>query len=60
MVHPRRGVGPATEPYLDEHGLIALPDGINLSTLLEKNIADFGHALAYRYVEYSQTSLTAT
>ncbi len=50
---PRRGVGPATEPYLDEHGLIALPDGINLSTLLEKNIADFGHALAYRYVEYS-------
>jgi fatty-acyl-CoA synthase len=38
---------------LDEHGLIALPDGINLSTLLEKNIADFGHALAYRYVEYS-------
>jgi acyl-CoA synthetase (AMP-forming)/AMP-acid ligase II len=50
---PRRGVGPATEPYLDEHGLIALPDGINLSTLLDKNIADFGHALAYRYVEYS-------
>jgi fatty acid CoA ligase FadD32 len=50
---PGRGVGPATEPYLDEHGLIALPDGINLSTLLDKNIADFGHALAYRYVEYS-------
>jgi fatty acid CoA ligase FadD32 len=53
---PGRGVGPATEPYLDEHGLIALPDGINLSTLLDKNIADFGNALAYRYVEYSHQS----
>jgi fatty acid CoA ligase FadD32 len=50
---PGRGVGPATEPYLDDSGHIALPDGINLSTLLDKNIADFGNALAYRYVDYS-------
>jgi fatty acid CoA ligase FadD32 len=50
---PGRGVGPATEPYLDESGHIALPDGINLSTLLDKNIADFANALAYRYVDYS-------
>ncbi len=51
---PNRGVGPATEPYLDEHGHISLPEGTNLSALLEKNIADFADALAYRYVDYSQ------
>ena len=51
---PSRGVGPATEPYLDENGHIALPEGTNLSALLEKNIVDFADALAYRYVEYSQ------
>ena len=51
---PGRRVGPATEPYLDDSGHIALPDGINLSTLLDKNIADFANALAYRYVDYSR------
>ena len=33
-----------------------LPDGINLSSLLDENIAEFGDALAYRYVDYSQDS----
>ena len=51
---PSRGVGPATEPYLDENGHIALPEGTNLSALLDKNIVDFADALAYRYVDYSQ------
>lgn len=51
---PSRGVGPATEPYLDDSGHIALPEGTNLSALLEKNIVDFADALAYRYVDYSQ------
>src|SRR6476619_6796418 len=51
---PGRGVGPATEPYLDANGHIALPEGTNLSALLDKNIVDFADALAYRYVDYSQ------
>ncbi|WP_123029359.1 fatty acyl-AMP ligase [Mycolicibacterium stellerae] len=53
---PARGVGPATEPYLDANGHIALPEGTNLSALLDKNIVDFADALAYRYVDYSQDS----
>ena len=44
---PSRGVGPATEPYLDENGHISLPEGTNLSALLDKNIAEFATALAY-------------
>jgi fatty acyl-AMP ligase FadD32 len=51
---PSRGVGPATEPYLDENGHISLPEGTNLSALLDKNIAEFATALAYRYVDYTQ------
>ena len=51
---PARGVGPATEPYVDENGHIALPDDINMSTLLDKNTVDFANALAYRYVDYTQ------
>ena len=51
---PGRGVGPATEPYLDANGHIALPEGTNLSALLDKNIVEFADALAYRYVDYSQ------
>jgi fatty acid CoA ligase FadD32 len=51
---PTRGVGPATEPYLDANGHISLPEGTNLSALLDKNIAEFATALAYRYVDYTQ------
>src|ERR1044072_3947549 len=51
---PSRGVGPATEPYLDGNGHISLPEGTNLSALLDKNIVDFADQLAYRYVDYSQ------
>jgi fatty-acyl-CoA synthase len=38
---------------VDENGHIALPDDINMSTLLDKNTVDFANALAYRYVDYS-------
>ncbi len=50
---PLRAGRPNTDPYVDENGGIAVPDGINLSSLLDRNVADFGDALAYRYVEYS-------
>ena len=49
---PRAG-RPKTDPYLDENGRIALPDGMNLSALLDRNIADFGDVLAYRFLDYS-------
>jgi len=39
---------------LDANGHIALPEGTNLSALLDKNIVEFADALAYRYVDYSQ------
>ena len=34
-------------------GHIVLPDGINLSSLLDRNIAECGDDLAYRYIDYS-------
>src|SRR6201993_4736389 len=45
---------PNTEAYVDQNGGIVVPDGINLSSLLDRNVAEFGDALAYRYVDYSQ------
>ena len=48
-----RGNRPATDPYLDASGHIVLPDGINLSSLLDRNIAECGDDLAYRYIDYS-------
>ncbi|HET9565164.1 MAG TPA: fatty acyl-AMP ligase [Mycobacterium sp.] len=48
-----RGNRPATDPYLDANGHIVLPDGINLSSLLDRNIAECGGDLAYRYIDYS-------
>ncbi len=49
-----RGNRPTADPYLDSAGHIVLPDGINLSTLLDRNIAECGDDLAYRYIDYSQ------
>ena len=49
-----RGNRPATDPYLDASGHIVLPDGINLSSLLDRNIAECRDDLAYRYIDYSQ------
>ena len=48
-----RGGRPTAAEYLDEDGHIVLPDGINLSSLLDRNIAESGDVLAYRYVDYS-------
>ncbi|MGK2882716.1 MAG: fatty acyl-AMP ligase [Mycobacterium sp.] len=48
-----RGGRPTTAEYVDAHGQIVLPDGITLSSLLNRNIAEFGEVLAYRYVDYN-------
>jgi hypothetical protein len=47
---------PKTDAYVADNGDIVVPDGINLSSLLNRNIDDFGDLLAYRYVDYSQHS----
>jgi fatty-acyl-CoA synthase len=56
FVHGASGQGgrPNTDAYVDKNGAIVVPDGITLSSLLERNVAEFGDALAYRYVDYSQ------
>ncbi|MBS4729286.1 AMP-binding protein [Mycobacterium sp. SM1] len=48
------GNPPRAEDYLDANGCIALPEGISLITFLDRSIAHFGDALAYRYLDYSQ------
>src|SRR4051812_16673905 len=53
---PPRAGRPNTDPFVDEDGGIAVPDGVNLSSLLDRNVADFGDALAYRYVDYNQNA----
>ena len=44
----------SAEVFLDAEGHIALPAGTTLTSYLERNIADLGDELAYRYLDYSQ------
>lgn len=41
------------EDCLDTDGAIALPPGVNLISLIDRNIANVGDAVAYRYLDYS-------
>ncbi|WP_218089852.1 fatty acyl-AMP ligase [Mycobacterium heckeshornense] len=50
---PRTSLRP--EDYLDANGDIALPAGVNLMSLLERNIAEFGDFVAYRYLDYAHS-----
>ncbi|HEU0192394.1 MAG TPA: fatty acyl-AMP ligase [Mycobacterium sp.] len=43
-----------TDDYLDGDGSVVLPDGTNLGSFLDRNIAGFSDALAYRYIDYTQ------
>lgn len=40
------------EDCLDADGAIALPPGVNLISLIDRNIANVGDAVAYRYLDY--------
>lgn len=44
------------EDHLDDLGNIALPDGITLTTYLDRNISTLGSAPAYRYLDYTLDS----
>jgi fatty-acyl-CoA synthase len=41
------------EVCLDAEGGVALPPGVNLISLIDRNIANVGDAVAYRYLDYS-------
>jgi fatty-acyl-CoA synthase len=49
-----RGARLKVEDYLDSAGRIVLPEGVNLVSLLEHNIAHFGEVTAYRYLDYAR------
>jgi fatty-acyl-CoA synthase len=44
------------EDCLDTDGGIALPAGVTLISLIDRNIANVGDAVAYRYLDYSRAS----
>src|ERR1051325_6826278 len=49
-----RGDRPKTEGFVLPNGRIHIPDDVNLSALLDRNVAEYGDQLAYRYVDYSK------
>ncbi|MBV8346844.1 MAG: AMP-binding protein [Mycolicibacterium sp.] len=46
----------SVEDYLDGDGQISLPAGVNLISLLDRNIARFGDVVAYRYLDYTHSA----
>src|ERR1700756_700960 len=44
------------EDCLDAEGDVVMPPGATLISLIERNIANVGDAVAYRYLDYSRTS----
>ena len=42
------------EDCLDADGAIAMPPGTTLISLIERNVANVGDAIAYRYLDYSR------
>lgn len=44
------------EDCLDAQGGIALPPGVTLISLIDRNVANVGDAVAYRYLDYSRAA----
>jgi hypothetical protein len=42
----------AVADYLDPEGNIAIPDGVTLTSYLDRNIAALGETPSYRYLDY--------
>ncbi len=42
------------EDYLDGNGDIALPEGVTLTSYLERNVAALSDTLSYRYLDYTR------
>lgn len=43
------------EDCLDAHGEVVLPPGVHLISLIERNIANVGDTVAYRYLDHSRS-----
>jgi fatty-acyl-CoA synthase len=43
------------EDCLDSRGGVALPPGVTLSSLIDRNITFVGDAVAYRYLDYTRS-----
>ncbi len=52
---PRQGLL-QIEDCLDADGGIVLPAGVTLISLIDRNIANVGDAVAYRYLDYSRSA----
>ncbi|HTX97694.1 MAG TPA: fatty acyl-AMP ligase [Mycobacterium sp.] len=44
------------EDYLDAEDNIVIPDGATIMSVLYRNIAEFGDAVSYRYLDYGRVS----
>ena len=44
------------EDCLDAHGEVALPSGTTLISLIERNVANVGDAVAFRYLDHSRAA----
>lgn len=44
------------EDCLDAAGRVVLPPGVNLISLIDRNIANVGDTVAYRYLDYSRSA----
>ncbi len=44
------------EDCLDPDGGVVLPPGVTLISLIERNVANVGDSVAYRYIDYSHSS----
>ncbi|BBY37160.1 nitrate ABC transporter substrate-binding protein [Mycobacterium mantenii] len=44
------------EDCLDASGAVVLPPGVNLISLIDRNIANVGDTVAYRYLDYSHSA----
>ena len=42
------------EDYLDSEGNITLPEGVTLTSYLERNISELGETTSYRYLDYDR------
>lgn len=40
------------DDYLDREGNIEIPDGVTVTSFLDRNVAELGDALAYRYLDF--------
>lgn len=44
------------DDYLDAEGHVAIPDDATLITAIERNVAELGDAIAYRYLDYGHSA----